>query len=187
VYSNQGPDNFRPEVLTRFRSLFGHDIIKSRIKMAVKDWNGNPLYWNHYNAIALKAAFDKLYQRPTGNFEGAALQKIYDASLKDYVRNMTNVVVKVMANKPAFEAQATQYQVKSTTDPEFEGLNFCSAATVTLNANLSQDCLGDYDERVVGIMLRRQCDGSLPTLLICLKTMLKDYDLEYYNKVNPKF
>ena len=60
-------------------------------------------------------------------------------------------------------------------------------ATEKLKANLSQNCLGDYESRVIGTMLRRQCDGSLPVLLTCLKTVLKDYDPTFYNKVAMKF
>ena len=41
--------------------------------------------------------------------------------------------------------------------------------------------------RMLGTMLRRAGDGSLPAILLCMKTMMKDYDPEYYNKVALKF
>jgi hypothetical protein len=183
AYTDYGAD-----VTNRYKTLFGTDIIKAKVKIAAKDWEGKPMYWNHFNGLAIKAAFDKLYQKPSGSYQGIGLQKIYNAAMKDYVRDMTNVIIKVMANKPAFEATAKQYLTKATTDPEFDGLSFGGEATEKLIGKFTQPCLEEYyGERVVGTMLRRQCDGSLPVLLTCLKTLLKDYDPEFYNKVALKF
>jgi hypothetical protein len=180
--------NYSPEVVARFKTLFGQDIIKSKIKMAAKDWEGNQMLWPQYSALGINAAFAKLYQKPTGTFQGIGLQKLYNTAMKDYVRDMTNVIMKVMANKPTFEALAKQYMLKATTDPEFDGLSFGGEATTKLGADFSQECLNDYyAQRVVGTMLRRQCDGSLPGLLLNLKTVLKDYDPEYFTKVGTKF
>ncbi len=180
--------NYGPEVVTRFKTLFGQDIIKSRVKMAAKDYDGNPAVWPQFNALGINAAFGKLYQKPTGTFQGIGLQKLYNLTMKNYVRDMTNVIVKVMAKKPEFEALAKQYMLKATTDPEFDGVSFGWEATEKLKVNFAQECLGDYyGARVLGTMLRRQCDGSLPTLFLCLKTVLKDYDPAFYNQVNLKF
>lgn len=180
--------NYGPEVVARFKTLFGQDIIKSQVKMAAKDYDGNPVVWPQFNALGINTAFSKLYQKPTGTFQGIGLQKLYNLTMKSYVRDMTNVIVKVMANKPGFEAQARQYMLKATTDPEFDGISFSSEATTKLAANLNQECLGEYyPSRVVGIMLRRQCDGSLPMLLSCLKTVLNDYDPGFYKQVALKF
>ncbi len=180
--------NYGPEALARFKSLFGQDLIKARIKTAAMDEEGNQVEWNHFSGAALQAAFNKLYQQPTGLFQEIGLQKIYDATLKNYVRETTNVIVKVMSNKPAFEAMAKKYMIKATTDPQFDGIDFSNQATQKLVAKLSQECLNDYhDYRIVGAMLRRQCDGSLPMLLSCLKTLLKDYDPGFYKQVALKF
>jgi len=36
-------------------------------------------------------------------------------------------------------------------------------------------------------LLRRQCDGTLPTLLNCLKIVLKDYDPEALKLIKGTF
>jgi sporulation protein YlmC with PRC-barrel domain len=180
--------DYGPEVTARFKTLFGQDIIKTRMKMAAKDWEGNTMTWNHYNGLAVKAAFDKLYQKPTATYKGIALKKIYDLSFQQYVRDVTTIIIKVTANKAVFEAQAKLYLTKATTDPEFEGINFTMNATQTILGDYKTECVFEYyRERVVGTMLRRQIDGSLPILLTSLKTLLKDYDPTFYNQVATKF
>lgn len=180
--------NYGPEVATRFKTLFGQDIIKSRVKMAAKDWEGNAITWNHFSGVGVQAAFTKLYQKPTATFKGLTTKKIYDISFKDYVRDITNIIIKVTANKPVFEAQAKLYFTKATTDPEFEGIGFTSTATEAILGTYMTECLSDYyRERIVGTMLRRQIDGSLPVLLTSLKTLLKDYDPTFYAQVATKF
>jgi len=178
--------DFGPEVVTRFKTLFGQDIVKSRLKLAAKDYEGNSIQWIQFNGLGIKAAFDKLYQKPTGKFQGIGLQNLYNFTLKSYVRDVTSIVVKVASNKPAFEALSKQYMASALKDPEFYGPTFSEDAAEKLGTNsLDQECTDA--SRVVGTLLRRQCDGSLPVLLLCLKTVLKDYDPEYYNKVALKF
>ncbi len=178
---------YSPEVLARYKALFGQDLIKGKFKMAQKDYDGNPLTFNQYNAIALKAAFDKLYQNPTGTYKGIGLQKIYNLTMKNYVRDVTGVIVDIMAKKTIWDAEAKRFLQQATTNPEFDGGSFAYETYVKiLGENYPKECLG-HPGNMISTMLRRQCDGSLPTLLLCLKTVLKDYDPEFYNKVALKF
>lgn len=188
AYWNYAAFTYDKPVTDRFKTLFGQDIIKTRIKMAQKDYAGNTMEWRHYKAEGLQAAFDKLYQKPTTSFHGYGLQQIYNASVKEYARDIARVVAKVMTRKPEFENFAKQYMQDAMNKVDFEGQEFGNAVTGKLVGQSGNQCVTNgYDTRVVGVMLRRQCDGSLPTLLKCLKTVLKDYDPEFYNQVSSKF
>jgi hypothetical protein len=179
-------NGFGPEVISRFKTLFGADIFKTPVKLAGKYDDGTPVLWQQYNSLAIQAAFDKLYQKPSEGFQGTALQKIYDISLKQYVRETTNLIITVQSKRTTFDALAKKYMLKATTDPDFSGLTFAWEATQKLKLDGEFSCLYGASD-TIGTMLRRQSDGSLPILIACLKTVLKDYDNEYYTMVGMKF
>jgi hypothetical protein len=188
AYWNDDSFSYDRNFTDRFKALFGQDILKTKIKMAQKDYEGKNLEWRHYKAEGLKAAFDKLYQKPTDKFHGYPLQKVYNLTCKEYVRGIANLVVKVFSKRPEFDKYAKQYMQDALTKPDFEGQEFGNEVSLKLLGSSEGDCIDDYyKSRIVGIMLRRQCDGSLPVLLSSLKIMLKDYDPEYFAKVNAKF
>ena len=188
AYWNYSACTYDESFRARYKSLFGQDIIKARIKMAQKDYENNNMEWRHYSAVGLQAAFEKLYQAPSGTFHGYSLQKIYDASVKKYVHDITMTVVKVMAKRLEFEQYAKQYLQQATTRADFEGQEFGNNVTEKLLGKSAGDCIdAENQTRIVGIMLRRQCDGSLPVLLSSLKTVLKDYDPTLYKAIQTKF
>ena len=188
AYWNYDACVYNKPMTDRFKALFGQDIIKAKIKLAQKDYEGNAIEWRHYRAEGIQAAFDKLYQKPSTKFHGYMLQQIYDFSAKQYARDITDVVVRVMARKADFEKYAKQYLQDAQTKKDFEGQDFSNTVSQELLGTTGNTCIPDeYATRVVGIMLRRQCDGSLPTMLNCLKTVLKDYDAEFFTRVGTKF
>lgn len=174
-------------VRNRIVSLFGADVIKSSLKTAVKDYEGKPIMINQYSGVGIQAVFNKLYQKPTTLFKGIGLQKIYNASSKQYMRNATDIVVAIMANKTVWDAQVKKYQLQVTTNPEFYMDEFAQETFTKIFGEKEMPECGPYAIRMIGSMLRRAGDGSLPTLMTLLKTVLKDYDPEYYNKVALKF
>jgi hypothetical protein len=176
----------------RSKTLFGQDIIKDKIKMAQKDYNGQNMEWINYKAAGVQAIFDKLYVKPEGKIKGYLSQEIYNTVARDYVRDITRVVVKAMTRKPEFENYAKQYLQQAINKADFNGLEFIYATGEKLLTDLkwqSDSGWAMYPDQyiVLGILLRRQADGSLPVLLKCLKTLLKDYDTEFYNQVSSKF
>lgn len=177
---------------SRSKNLFGQDIIKDKIKLAQKDYNGKTLEWINYKAAGVQAVFDKLYVKPDGKMQGYLWQEIYNATAKEYVRDITRVIVKAMANKPQFENFAKQYLQQAMSKADFNGLEFIYKTGETLLTDLkwqSSSGWAMYPDKyiVLGVVLRRQADGSLPVLLKCLKTLLKDYDTEFYNQMATQF
>jgi hypothetical protein len=180
--------DYASEVASRFKALFGADIVKSKVVTAKKyiDGSDRNATWNHFNGAAIKAAFDKMYQKPSESFHGIVLQKIYNRSMKKYVRDHTNVLIKVLSNKPLLESYAKELTTGTMTDPEFDGRNLAGLFVIKLKIKADEENYCLNVNKSVHLLLRRQCDGSLPALIMCLKTMLKDYDPEYYTKVAAK-
>ena len=175
-------EGYRAEFKANFKSAFGKDLMLPALKMKAKNYDKSAQLFNQFSGLALQAAFDKLYKKPEATFEGVAMQKIYDNALQSEFRAMANVVTEVNKKKAAFLKEAAAYKTKALTDAKFDGQDFSEKASERLlgKDDGTAECIGYYKSRVVGIMLRRQVDGSLPVLLNCMNTMLKDYDPEFW-------
>jgi hypothetical protein len=192
AYWNWSSFSYDKKVQDRFKFLFGKDIIAKRFSLAAKSpWDGEISEFRFYNSDAIDQAFKKLYKKPSKKFKGLRLQKIYDIALKEYCRDAAAVVAKVKSQDAAFVELAKKYLAGAEKDTTFEGQNFSAEAArqlKTVEAAGTFTCMHAYmHERIVGIMLRRQCDGSLPVLLSWFKTILKDYDPDYFKTISAKF
>jgi hypothetical protein len=180
-------EGFEGTVRTRMLSLFGADVLKSKLKLPGKDYEGNPIYIYQYSGAGIQAVFNKLYQKPTAAFKGIGLQKLYNVSAKQYLRDATDIVIAIMAKKTIWDAEVKRYMQEVTTKEEFYMGDFAGETYAKIFGETEMKECAPYVNNMIGSMLRRGGDGSLPTLQVCLKTVLKDYDPEYYNKVALKF
>ena len=171
-----------------FKKHFGKNILKERMKMKAIDYYRNPEIFFLFNGEAFQAAFDSLYRKPSETFKGLSMQKIYNATLKKYCRETADIIALTLKDKPQFDTLAANYMKKAKTDFEFNGLNYSYKATTKI---FGEEYYNKYScsmpSRIVSVMLRRQCDGSLPVLLKIFKKILKDYDPEFYTEVKDKF
>ena len=180
-------EGFESSVRSRVITLFGADVIKGKLKLAGKDYEGNPIQIYQYSSVGIQAVFNKLYQKPTASFKGIGLQKLYNVSAKQYLRDATDIVVAIMAKKTIWDAEVKRYLQQATTQEEFYMDEFAYETYTKIFGEQEMKECAPYVNRMIGSMLRRGGDGSLPALVLCLKTVLKDYDLEYYSKVALKF
>ncbi|MEO7312195.1 MAG: hypothetical protein ABIX01_17460 [Chitinophagaceae bacterium] len=185
------PDNgYSKESLVNFKQAFGKDLMAAQLKTALKNYDKSPVFMNQFKADALKAAFDQLYKKPTDDFDGFALQKIYDIAAKDYFRSCATVVADVMKKKALFAQLATAYKSQALTNKNFYGPSAAADAEKKLlgkDYSNNLECIRYGADRILGMMMRRQIDGSLQVLLTCVKTVLKDYDPEFYTTIEKKF
>lgn len=192
AYFNTESFTYDANVRARFKNIFGEDILKSQLTLPVgkshESGDASPVF-RFFNGKAFTAGFKKLYKKPDGKFKGLVLQKIYNATLKDYCRDVADIVCKVLSDKTSFQKWADDYLVRAKADTAFNGITYTSHAADALIGTAEYHKLNccTASDRIVGIMLRRQIDGSLPDLLACFKTILMDYDPEYYNKVKNNF
>ncbi|HBX50102.1 MAG: hypothetical protein A2275_01030 [Bacteroidetes bacterium RIFOXYA12_FULL_35_11] len=191
TYWNKVSCTYNAKMISKFKTISGgKDIIKSRFYQANKD-TSEPILseFRFYNGEALKAAFNSIYRKPGDSFKGLSMQKIYDVSLKEYMRDLGKVITVVMSNKAEFTAKAAEYLKKAKTDKTFDGQEYSYPLTEKwfgAESYKKYSCL-PMPSRIVGVMLRRQCDGSLPVLLNCYKTVIKDYDPSYLKEIQGKF
>lgn len=188
AYFNAESFSYSADIRGEFKNLFGEDILKDQITLPIAKSKGTdhiPVF-RFFNGKAFRAAFKILYKKPDSKFEGLIFQKIYNATLKDYDRDAGDVISHILSNKKLFKKLANDYLARAKTDTSFDAIPYTYKACDTLIGKPVYHCMTDAD-RLLGIMMRRQCDGTLPDLLTCFKTVLKDYDPEYYTKIKDNF
>jgi len=180
-------DEFNKVFIQQFKkSLFG-----KHVKM-VKDENGYVPEFFFYSAEGIQAAFNQLYVKPNNKFEQATYQTIYNLSLKEYMRDFTKYLAYIMGKKQTWVAVGNHYLANAKTVKDFNVWTeleyahkklFPTETSIKMFPNFSTE-ISYYD---LGTLLRRQCDGTLPTLLNCLKIVLKDYDPEALKLIKGTF
>ncbi|MBX2932175.1 MAG: hypothetical protein KF781_09535 [Chitinophagaceae bacterium] len=162
----------------RFTETYGVPLEGKSIKMAT----GETFYF--FNPKAVKAVFDKLYAKPSTKFENITYQTLYNIALKKYFRD----VVKLMSYLHTTEKQewtqvTTRFLTRAKISKEFNIYEESDYARNKLfPTEKSRKQFPNFSEEIysgyLGPILRRHCDGTLPVMLNCLKTILKDYDPE---------
>lgn len=176
----------------KFIQHFGKGLHGKHIVMAAKDYENKPDIFFFYSAEGIKAAFNKLYPKPNNTFEKVTYQQLYNLTAKAYTRDLTRFFAYLMGKKTIWLEVSNHFLNNAKTNKKFSVHEeeeyafkklFPTEASRKQFPNLSEE-LGAYE---LGTLLRRQCDGTLPVILSCLKTVLKDYDPEALKLVNGKF
>ena len=143
---------------------------------------------NVFNADAIQAAFDSLYCKPEKKFKAFTYQQIYDLTLKKFCRESAEIIAQIFKKKPLFEQLSAGYKKSAAENSQFVGTTYTHEATEKIfGENYYQTFSCSGASYILGTMMRRQCDGSLPVLLKCFKKVLEDYDPDYYKEVKDKF
>ncbi len=172
--------------------LFGKQLKAKSVPMAYTYEDGTKKEFTFYSAPGLQAAFDKVYVKPTESFEGYSIRKLYNLTMKEYMHDFTKFMVAVMNNKPAFVKASSDYLLKAKTDKNFDVyLASARALNMVFPTDRSRQQFPNFEDHIssstMGSLVRRQCDGTLPTMLKCLKTVLTDYDPEALKLINGQF
>lgn len=131
-----------------------------------------------YSARWLRQVFKALYRPPTGKLDGVSTQLVYDVVAKDTVRR---------------EARRWQFVLQTLTPARRLALARSYAREVkragasfdawTYLTGVQKAELGPQaqwgDERVLGTILRRSLDGTLPTVLQLWQQVIDAYDPEF--------
>lgn len=156
-----------------FKEIYGADIMNQSIKEAT----GRTFLI--YNGAGISAAFNKLYAKPSTKLQAYTYQKIYNASIKQYNRNFLKVMTYLNTTKKAeWTALCNKVLKEIKTNKEFDSKNAYYEAFNKFfpEGNKYRDFIGN--SYFMGTIMRRQMDGSMPAILKCLKTVVKDYDPE---------
>ncbi|TAE69856.1 MAG: hypothetical protein EAZ85_12615 [Bacteroidetes bacterium] len=172
----------------KFKEIFGVDPIDK----VIVDANGSKdKGFRFFNNKAIETIFNKLYVKPTTELQGVAYQKIYDISLKEYMADMTDVIASILKDKKQFQKIAKEYLERVKKDKKFNGIDATNKYREKYFSQLFFKCKNyngaDAINRLLGIMLRRESDGTLKVMLNSLKTVLNDYDKQTFEKYKNIF
>lgn len=155
-----------------FKTLFGQSLVKARAGA------GDNIRFS-YNPAALEAAFGKLYVAPATTIGGVRAKAVYDTVFKSYVADKAEAIAAVLSQK-GFVASAARDFTAQAANPKFEG----SAWQYALAGKLSGPAKDN--PRLVGTLVRRHADGSLPVVIKILRRILADYDPKTLEKVDAR-
>lgn len=175
-----------------FSGIFGKPIHSSPVLMYDKDDDGKPYKFIQYSPTGVLTAFNRLYIKPSDDFEGYAMKKLYNLACKDYVRDFTKLMAYLMNQKALFTQLGNDYLMKAKTKPQFHPADVCGGYLDKLfPTENSKTQFAAFESSIstatIGSLMRRQCDRTLPIVLSCLKKVLQDYDPEALTLINGKF
>lgn len=180
------PDHYlqNEDFIKKFKAEFGVSPEGASIKTAKKYSDGEYEKFYFYNGAGIKAAFAKLYTKPSNNkFENIGYQKLYDLVGKKYIRDFLKMMVYLRVTKSAeWNKTKSNFLTQIKTNKEFYVHDFSNKAVQKLfpqETDLTKfegfDVMKTY---LMGSILRREVDGSMNSILDCVKIIIKDYDPE---------
>ena len=166
------------ELTAEYTKAFGGDLIKNRPKDG-----RTPGWFPQYDKALLAKAFDALYVKPSTTHAGFTAQKIYDYLFKQPMRKLAGDLPRILADKAALAEAAKAYQAAAKTEG-FHAPRYLDKPAAELSGPQGGD-----DEKppvsgvVLGMVLRRHLDGTLPLVIQKIKQVLRDYDKEAFAQV----
>ena len=151
-----------------FRELFGHALIKKHVGPFVA-----------YDPAALDAAFTAMYVKPTVTLGGVPASVVYQTLFKDNVAQKAEVIAAALTKKGFLASKAKDY-LAHVRDPKFDASAWQYDAVKDAGAPLASEA------RLVGTLVRRQADGTLPAVIKMLRTVLGDYDPDTLKKLDAR-
>ncbi len=128
-----------------------------------------------YDPVALAAAFDAVYVAPSESRLGAPMKALYAKTAQAPLARLARDLAALLQKKPKLAAEAKKLEQRAHAKDD-GGLD---ALRASLNVLVdSNDDAARIDPVLVGFVLRRQRDGTLPVVVSSLQRVLQDYDPE---------
>jgi predicted lipid-binding transport protein (Tim44 family) len=132
-----------------------------------------------YDSAGLRAAFDALYPAPHERLGGVRAQAVYDAVFKAFMKRQAEEMAALLDRPEILDAKAREYAERAS-GPDFDGAQYQGALVSELK-------MPDVsDGRLLGMMLRRRLDGTLSVVVTLLRTVIKDYDPELFQRLDSR-
>jgi hypothetical protein len=181
----------KPESAFRVANLFamGDAPNLARLEEAFKDFTGMPLVKKRttkgdrvalqYNAAGLEAAFEKLYIKPSALIGTMRAGVVYDTLFKTFVRREAEATAALLGHKGFLAAESKRFVARSL-DGKDEITTYQYELASKLGGPLTDE------PRLIGTLLRRHADGTLPTVIKILRTVLRDYDPDELRRLDSQ-
>jgi hypothetical protein len=151
-----------------FHTLFGRALVKRRTGAFVE-----------YDRASLETAFAALYVKPGATLGGTQASVVYETLFKAYVASKAETVAAALAKKGWLAAKAKDYLAK-VKDAKFDATEWQYGIVKELGDAQAGEA------RLVGTLVRRQADGTLPAIVKMLRTVLADYDAPTLKRLDSK-
>lgn len=126
-----------------------------------------------YDHVAVRALFDALYVKPNDKRMGTTMRALYDATVRDVVTLLAKDVGLLTAQPRVLAAESKRVMDAARSGKGAQGKD---SWRMSLNKLVkSDDDAARIDPRLVGFVLRRQADGTLPIVVDILRTVTTDY------------
>jgi len=155
-----------------FHTLFGRALVKKRTGAGEQTRFA-------YDGASLQAAFDALYVAPDASIGKVRARLIYDTLFKDYLRQKAEAIATLLQRKGLIARAARDWQAQSAR-PGFDGVAFQAKLLESFPEPLK------YEGRLVGTLVRRHADGTLPVVLKALRRVLGDYDPKTLERLDSR-
>ncbi len=183
AYWNDGSFFRNDEFKNNFKNIAGKDPIKEIKKMK------SGAEFRFFNGDALENAMDKLLPQTNDQLQNIPYQKIYDITLKDYFAESCEIIKIALQDRKLFNKLSADYLKKAMKNEGFDGQNYTyDCVEKIFKQEIQKKCLPNKAEmRILGMLMRRQCDGSLKNVLNSLKKVLQRFDNATFEKYKNAF
>jgi hypothetical protein len=163
---NEPPRSMLPRFNPKALDAAAHKITGKRLLLSTTATA------NHYDPLALRALFDVLYAKPTERRIGLPLKALYGATLRGVLQRISADIQLVSAKPDLLAAESKRYLEAPTSQADEAN----DAWRMALNRLVkSDDDAARIDPRLVGFVLRRHADGTLPVIVEILNKIQNDY------------
>ncbi|MFN5360093.1 MAG: hypothetical protein ACK5CC_05080 [Bacteroidota bacterium] len=141
--------------------------------------------WYFWSGSAVVRAFNRYYGGPDNRFQHVTYGFMYKVAAKKYMTDYVKLIKHILVDKKEeWLSLCSDYKEKALHDSTFDGSMASYHATEKLLTSKDLQSLKvipvNYLYIPIGQLMRRQIDGSLPSIVECLRVFLKDYDPENY-------
>lgn len=143
----------------------------------------NKTPWYFWSGEAVEKIFHKYYGKPDNAFQQVTYGFIYKVAAKNYMQDYVSLLNHLLVTKKDQWMQVCKtYQQNALTNSKFDGAYASAEAVEVLITEKEKEQFKvietNYLYLPVGELIRRQIDGSLPSILKCIRIILQDYDPE---------
>jgi len=165
--------------VSEFKKEFGLSPFKE-IKITAKKEN-----WHFWSGSAVLRAFNRYYGGPNNRFQHVTYGFMYKVGAKKYMTDYVKLIKYILVDKKdEWQRLCEDYKEKALHDSTFDGNMASYHASEKLFTPKEIQSFKvipfNYLYIPVGQLMRRQIDGSLSSIVECLRIFLKDYDPENY-------
>jgi hypothetical protein len=170
-----GADYPDAEFVEKFRKKIGMEPF-SRV-----EYDARRQPWRFWSGQALERVFDRYYGGPENRFQHVTFGFIYDVAAKRYMTDYVTLLNHLLVTRRTeWMRLCEDYRTRALMDTNFDGSSAASAACRSLFTEEDREDFKTIETNLlynpVGELMRRQIDGSLPSILRCIRIILRDYD-----------